>query len=349
MLWEMNRRRLDFEGLRDTILAIGGKLDLEVGGTSVNLAAEPYPTRRTIYGYVDRARLPGMMQAFDFASPDLTTGKRADTVVPQQALFMMNSALVVEQARNLAQRPDFLAKRTPEDRVKMLYQLIYQRAPRDTEMRMALEYVKAEGATSILPKPGEPLWLYGYGEIDPVKRTPEHFIAMSTFNRTWTAQPVPGDNRVPSVNLSSNGGFAVRNFAVIRRWIAPKDTIVAIDGSLSHGNKAPDALGVQARILNHAGSPTVVGGPWTAIRNSAKTIIPKLQVRAGDTVDFVTDVRGNPKGDGFGWSPAIRPLDGGAPWLAPKEFRGAMAPDRMNAWEKFAQILLQTNELTFIN
>jgi hypothetical protein len=350
LLWQMNRRRLDFEGLRDTILAIGGKLDLTVGGPSVNLAAEPYPTRRTIYGYVDRARLPGMMQAFDFASPDLTTGKRSDTIVPQQALFMMNSALVVEQARNLAQRPDFLAKRTPEERVKMLYQLIYQRAPRDAEMRMALDYVKAEGASSVLPKAGEPLWLYGYGEIDPVKRTPEHFIVMNTFNRSWSAQPVPGDNRVPSVNLSSNGGFAVRNFAVIRRWIAPKDAIISIDGALSHGNKAREAMGAQARvILNHAGVPTVVGGPWTALRSSAKTVIPKLQVRAGDTLDFVTDVRGNPKGDSFGWTPLIRTLDNASTWNAGKEFGSAMAPDRMNAWEKFAQILLQTNELTFIN
>jgi hypothetical protein len=263
---------------------------------------------------------------------------------------MMNSALVVEQARNLAQRPDFLAKRTPEERIKLLYQLIYQRAPRDVELRMALDYIKAESAVSVLPKPGEPLWLYGYGEIDPVKRTPQHFIAMNTFNRVWSAPPVPGDNRIPSVNLSSNGGFAVRHFAVIRRWIAPAAVTVSIDGTLAHGNNAREALGAQARVIvTRGGVPTVVGGPWTVLRSSARTVIPKLQLAPGDTIDFVTDVRGNPKGDSFSWAPLIVPQGGGPAWSAAREFGPAMAPDRLNAWEKFAQILLQTNELTFIN
>ena len=45
--------------------------------------------------------MPSMFQAFDFASPDLTTGRRETTVVPQQALFMMNNSLVVEQAKNV--------------------------------------------------------------------------------------------------------------------------------------------------------------------------------------------------------------------------------------------------------
>jgi len=80
----MNRRRLDFEALRDTILAIGGDLDLTMGGRPVKLDAEPYSLRRTIYGFVDRKNLPNMFQAFDFANPDLTTGRRESTVVPQQ-------------------------------------------------------------------------------------------------------------------------------------------------------------------------------------------------------------------------------------------------------------------------
>jgi hypothetical protein len=71
--WQMNRRRLDFEALRDTILYIGGRLDLAMGGPGVRLDAEPYPTRRTVYAFVDRSRLPSMFQSFDFANPDLTT------------------------------------------------------------------------------------------------------------------------------------------------------------------------------------------------------------------------------------------------------------------------------------
>jgi hypothetical protein len=347
-LWQMNRRRLEFESLRDTILAIGGRLDLTVGGPSVRLNAEPYPTRRTIYGYIDRAQLPGMLQAFDFASPDLTTGKRPTTIVPQQALFMMNSSLVVEQARNLAHRPDFLAAKADAEKIELLYKLIYQRAPRDIEKRLALDYLTSEGRAPVAPVAGESVWLYGFGEIDPAKRLPKNFAAMNTFNGSWTAQPVPGDNRIPNVSISGGGGSTHGNYVVIRRWVAPQDMMISIEGSLSHGNKASDSRGVQGRII-HSRSGSV-GGPYTAFRNSMPTKIPKILVRAGDELDFVVDARGGMKPESFSWAPVIKTV-GSAPteWNAQKQFGNTMAADRLTAWEKFAQILLQTNELTFVN
>ena len=70
LLWKMNRRRLDFESLRDAILSVSGKLDAKVGGPSVALDAAPYTTRRTLYAFIDRQNLPGVFRTFDFASPD---------------------------------------------------------------------------------------------------------------------------------------------------------------------------------------------------------------------------------------------------------------------------------------
>ena len=67
----------------------------------------PYSTRRTIYGYIDRLNIPEVYNQFDFANPENTMGKRYETIVPQQSLFLMNSPLVIEQARNLVDRPDF--------------------------------------------------------------------------------------------------------------------------------------------------------------------------------------------------------------------------------------------------
>jgi hypothetical protein len=336
--------------MRDTILAIGGKLNQAVGGPSVNLAAEPYPTRRTIYGYIDRVRLPGMLQAFDFASPDLTTGKRPDTIVPQQALFMMNSSLVVEQARNLSHRRDFMAKATAEEKVKMLYQLIYQRAPRDTELKMALDYVRAESVQPIAPKEGEPLWLYGYGELDPVKRTPKQFINMPTFAGSWNAQTMPGDMRSQTVSLSGGGGSTVGKWAVIRRWVAPKEMTLSIDGTLGHSNKDKTSLGVQGRIVLGRGETAgTIAGPFTAYNKGIPTKVIKLQVKAGDELDFIVDARGGAKNDNFSWAPVIKNMAGPGEWSAAKEFGGTTASDKLTAWEKFAQILLQTNELTFIN
>jgi hypothetical protein len=141
LLWHANIQRLEFEAVRDSILAIGGKLDLKAGGRPVNLGEHPYSTRRTIYGYIDRRNLPEVYNQFDFANPDITSGKRYETTVPQQALFMMNSPLVVEQARNLVQQSEFKSLRDEAARIKFLYERIFQREPNATEIKLALSFV----------------------------------------------------------------------------------------------------------------------------------------------------------------------------------------------------------------
>ena len=141
LLWRANIRRLEFEAVRDSLLEIGGRLDTTLGGRPVNLGATPYSTRRTIYGFVDRRNLPEVFNQFDFANPDITTGKRYDTIVPQQALFMMNSPLVVEQARNLVNQPGFRNLPDDEARVRWLYDSIYQREPSEVESKLALNFV----------------------------------------------------------------------------------------------------------------------------------------------------------------------------------------------------------------
>ena len=70
-----------------------------------------YATRRTVYGFIDRQNLAGIFRTFDFASPDTTSPQRLRTTVPQQALFMMNSPFVIEQARALVSKPDYKARR----------------------------------------------------------------------------------------------------------------------------------------------------------------------------------------------------------------------------------------------
>ena len=143
LLWRANIRRLEFEAVRDSLLAIGGRLDPRVGGRPVRLdAGGGYSTRRTIYGMVDRRNLPEVFNQFDFANPDITTGKRYETIVPQQALFMMNSPLVVEQARNLINRQDFKDASGQVDRIKLLYDLIYQREPTSVEIELGLNFLK---------------------------------------------------------------------------------------------------------------------------------------------------------------------------------------------------------------
>ena len=97
-----NLRRLDFEAIRDSILTFTGKLDPTIGGKPVNLTDEPYSNRRSVYGYIDRGDLPELMSQFDFADPDMANSARTTTIVPQQALFFMNSPMAVLRVKNQA-------------------------------------------------------------------------------------------------------------------------------------------------------------------------------------------------------------------------------------------------------
>jgi hypothetical protein len=102
LLWRFNRQRLDFEAMRDSLLATSGALEVQIGGRPVQDATLPAGARRTLYGFIDRQNLDGLYRTFDFAVPDASSPRRFVTTVPQQALFLMNSPFLHEQARRLA-------------------------------------------------------------------------------------------------------------------------------------------------------------------------------------------------------------------------------------------------------
>jgi hypothetical protein len=141
LLWRANIRRLEFEALRDSLLALGGSLDQTMYGRPIDLDRNPESRRRTIYGVVDRQDVLDVMVNFDFASPDLPSGKRYETTVPQQALFLMNSPVVIEQAKKLVALKQFENCSTDKERVEFLYERVYQRPPRADEIQLALEFV----------------------------------------------------------------------------------------------------------------------------------------------------------------------------------------------------------------
>jgi len=144
LLWRANIRRLDFEALRDSLLVFSGKLDSTVGGKPVNLTEEPYSFRRSVYGYIDRGNLPELMQNFDFSDPDMPNSKRASTIVPQQALFLMNSSMAVDVARRIVARPEVAEAGDTVGQITGLYQVVFQRAPKPEEIKLAKEFVEIE-------------------------------------------------------------------------------------------------------------------------------------------------------------------------------------------------------------
>jgi hypothetical protein len=148
LVWKMNRRRLEFEALRDSMLAVAGNLDDATHGPPVDLLSAPWSQRRTVYGKIDRQDLPNLYRVFDLASPDQSTAKRIRTTVPQQSLFMMNHGFVVHQARVLAKvirQIDIVEDGSAirRRRVEKLYQTVYQRNPSLREFRVASQFLQS--------------------------------------------------------------------------------------------------------------------------------------------------------------------------------------------------------------
>jgi mono/diheme cytochrome c family protein len=141
LMARMNRRRLDFEAMRDSLLFVAGRLDTTMGGRAVELTTQPFSTRRTVYGFIDRQNLPGLFRTFDFASPDTSSPQRYTTTVPQQALFLMNSPFVIEQARHFLRRADVTGQTKDEEKIKRMYQLAYGRAGVTDEIALGLRFL----------------------------------------------------------------------------------------------------------------------------------------------------------------------------------------------------------------
>ncbi len=143
LLWRMHRRRLDLEAMRDTLLAVSGRMAERRGGRPVDIVGDPQAPFRTIYGLVDRQNVPGFFRAFDFATPDQSVERRPRTMVPQQALFALNSPFVAEQARGLAARPEVAGQEQPAQRVTALFRTVFTRDPSADELAESLAFVTA--------------------------------------------------------------------------------------------------------------------------------------------------------------------------------------------------------------
>jgi len=355
-LWHVNRRRLDFEALRDMLLAISGKLDFTPGGRADDLTTQPFSARRTVYGFIERQNLPGLFRTFDFASPDTTSAQRFSTTVPQQALFLMNSPFVVEQAKHLLERPEIKSLAADDQRIQKLYQIAFQRSPDTDEIKLGQGFVRAQQA-ALASAPAPPAWQYGWGEFDEAAKRVKQFTALPHFTKyAWQGGTNLPDPQLGWVLLSAEGGHPGNDLqhAAIRRWQAPRDGVVSVTGELHHPSDKGD--GVRGRIVSSRQGEL---GQWTAQHGATETNLKRVEVKRGDWLDFVTDCRGSVEYDSFTWAPitkliaegAAAPLDERAEWNAKTDFGGPPKekPKGLDPWEKYAQVLLLANELVFVD
>ncbi|MSR32033.1 MAG: DUF1553 domain-containing protein [Gemmataceae bacterium] len=134
LLWRMNSRRLEFEALHDSLLAVSGSLDARLGGPASGL----FSNRRTIYAMVNRLEFPNLLTTFDVPHPAAPAGLRNTTTVPPQALFLLNDPWVKKMAQQLASHARVKAAPKTEEQVEALFSLVLQRKPGAEELKKAL-------------------------------------------------------------------------------------------------------------------------------------------------------------------------------------------------------------------
>lgn len=160
LFWRFNPRRLTAEELRDSILASTGELNLEMGGPSVYVpmpeevlatsstkggkwgtSAPDQANRRSVYVKIKRSLQPPMFTDFDLADTDNSCPVRFTTTVPTQALAMMNSEFIHDEATALATR---LKREAPDKlqlQIRRAFQLVLSREPDESEVALSLAFI----------------------------------------------------------------------------------------------------------------------------------------------------------------------------------------------------------------
>ncbi|QDT13850.1 PSD1 and planctomycete cytochrome C domain-containing protein [Stieleria marina] len=153
LLWKFPMQRLDAELIRDSILAVSGRLDATLGGKTVPLRNRQFvfnhtsvdhtkydSLRRAAYLPVIRNNLYSFFAQFDFPDPTMPTGTRSATVVAPQALLMMNADLVADSADEFATQL-ISSRSTDAERIDLAYQTAFGRAATKDETNRAIHFV----------------------------------------------------------------------------------------------------------------------------------------------------------------------------------------------------------------
>jgi len=266
---------------------------------------------------------------------------------------------VLQQAQALSARDDFKKFTSDAARIGFLYETIYQRRPAADEVTMAKAFLAAPGedTAEFAPNAG---WHYGYGEFDETTKRVKSFTPFAFFTGgQWQVGRDFPDKEFGHLLLRAEGGHPgqSQSRAVIRRWVAPRDGTLSVSGVLSHASTQGD--GVRGRVVS---SRAGVVGEAVAQNGSAELKVSGLTVKAGDTLDFITDCRTGSNSDSFNWAPKLKftdplkrskqlPVGYETEWDAKADFTKPRAEPAksLTAWEKLAHILLVSNEAAFVD
>jgi len=161
LLWRMNRRRMDAEVVRDSLLAVSGNLDLTMGGPAVipfryqfrkspvydyfEATTQPETARRSVYNFIARSTPDPFMDVWDFPVPSSCRPARNSTTTPLQSLALLNDPIVIRQAERFAARLTDTHPGDARGQVTTAYRLALGREPSSEEAGSAEMFIAKRG------------------------------------------------------------------------------------------------------------------------------------------------------------------------------------------------------------
>ena len=163
LLWRQNRRKLEAEAIRDSMLAVAGQLDLTMDGPSFQdfviekpensphyhyELADPEDAklhRRSIYRFLVRSQQQPFMSALDCADPSMLVDKRNQTITPLQALAQLNNQLALAMSKHFAARVETEKPATPDEQIGRAFQLAIAREPSASERSALVAFARQYG------------------------------------------------------------------------------------------------------------------------------------------------------------------------------------------------------------
>jgi len=364
-LWRMNRRRLEFEPMRDAMLAVSDELDTQVGGLpfqDINLG------RRSVYYYINRRRMNETLPTFDVAAPDASLARRDQTTVPQQALYLMNSGFTSRRARKLIERLDKIdngdAKADLSGRIEQLYRWVYGRLPEPDELTIGRAFVSGVAGVRSEPEPlaaRQQCWQYGYGHFDLKTKRVMSFHRLPHFNgERWQEGPDSAETTSETAYFTSDSARAGRDeqhAAILRFTPSTGAGLYLFKGQIKPDTNTRIGDGFDIYVLTGQGGLqkqfAVDGNKTFELRAE------EIQLAKGDHIDMVVHCRSSNRFDDFKIAPVVwhieRTESGGlrglTNWQGVDDFERAVPHwvTPLNIWEQYAQALLISNEFMFVD
>ena len=275
----------------------------------------------------------------------------------------MNGPFVIEQATNLVNRAEFQMGRPHGTRSRcacFTNSRVSARTKTAEEIALAHQFTQSQKAVTP-PAAGAENWVFGYGSFDDNSKRVKKFRKLALLRRPCfsrrghDAGPAKlglGDAHRQPAAIRAMTNNTRPSAAGSRRALC---ATITIQGTLEHGSEE-QGDGVRGADCFQSNPASLVNGSCTT--ENRKPSVEHTAVKQGDTIDFVTDCNGTVYYDSFGWAPAIRYVADGKTvagqrmdWKASEDFLEAARATNpaMDAWQKYAQILLLANELVFVD